>query len=230
MCGKRILHNNKLEWSFFMRATISTTYDYRIHHMETGAVWKLSNLFLRHIPFDSNNLVFFCIGTDRSTGDSLGPLTGSRLTELKTFPYPVIGTLEKPLHALNLQQKIDETISSNPTAYIVAIDACLGKASSIGQLLIQNGPIEPGKAVGKDLPSVGDLSIKGIVNIAGFMEHAILQSTRLHLPFEMSRTLARALQLAHSRYKSKSVNNCNDNSNNENSGDQISNPYFRKAD
>ena len=61
------------------------------------------------------------------------------------------------------------------------------KGSSIGQLLFQDGPIQPGKAVGKDLPPVGDVSIKGIVNIAGFMEHAVLQSTRLHLPFEMSR-------------------------------------------
>ena len=164
-----------------MRAAISTTYDYRFHYKETGAVWKLSNLFLRHIPFESRNLVFFCIGTDRSTGDSLGPLTGSHLTEPQLFPFPVIGTLEEPLHALNLKQKFDETIANNPAAYIVAIDACLGSASSIGQLLIQNGPIQPGLAVGKNLPSVGDLSIKGIVNIAGFMEHAVLQSTRLHL-------------------------------------------------
>lgn len=182
-----------------MRATRSSTYDYRIHYNETGAIWKLSNLFVKYIPFNSANLIFFCIGTDRSTGDALGPLTGSRLTESQVFPYPVIGTLESPLHALNLQDKIDETIDSNPSSYIVAIDACLGKASSIGQLLFNDGPLQPGKAVGKDLPSVGNVSIKGIVNIAGFMEHAVLQNTRLHLPFEMSRTVARALQLAHSR-------------------------------
>ena len=64
-----------------MRAAISTTYDYRIHYKETGAVWKLSTLFLQHIPFDHHELIFFCIGTDRSTGDTLGPLTGSHLTE-----------------------------------------------------------------------------------------------------------------------------------------------------
>lgn len=185
-----------------MPTTISTKYDYRIHYNDTGAAWKLSTLFLQHIPFDHANLFFFCIGTDRSTGDTLGPLTGSRLTESKIFPYTVIGTLEKPLHALNLQETIDETLISNPDAYIVAIDACLGKGSSIGQLLFQEGPIEPGKAVGKILPPIGDVSIKGIVNIAGFMEHAVLQSTRLHLPFEMSRTLSRALQLAYSRSKS----------------------------
>lgn len=185
-----------------MRATLTSTCDYRIHYKETGAIWKLSSLFLQHIPFDTHELVFFCIGTDRSTGDALGPLTGSWLSESPVFPFPVIGTLENPLHALNLQQHIDQTQLDSPSAFIVAIDACLGQGSSIGQLLLHSGPIHPGKAVGKELPPVGDLSIKGIVNIAGFMEHAVLQSTRLHLPFEMSRIITRALQLAYTRHKS----------------------------
>lgn len=182
-----------------MRATLSTKNDYRIHYKETAAIWKLSTLFLQHIPFNYPNLVFCCIGTDRSTGDSLGPLTGSRLSESSTFPYSIIGTLENPLHALNLVQRLEDINTSHPESYIVAIDACLGKGSSIGQLLFQEGSMQPGQAVGKNLPAVGNVSIKGIVNVAGFMEHAVLQSTRLHLPFEMSKTLARALQLAHSR-------------------------------
>ncbi|CAM3197879.1 spore protease YyaC [Filibacter tadaridae] len=185
-----------------MRAALSTTCDFRIHYKEVGAVWKLSSLFLEHIPFHEENIVFFCIGTDRSTGDALGPLTGSFLTESPLFPFPVVGTLEDPLHALNLQQRLDETIQSYPSAFIVAIDACLGKGGSIGQLLIQSGPLHPGKAVGKELPSVGDVAIKGIVNIAGFMEHAVLQSTRLLLPYEMSRILGRSMQLAYGRSKS----------------------------
>ncbi|MCZ2259042.1 spore protease YyaC [Sporosarcina sp. G11-34] len=201
-----------------MKAAPSSTYNYRVHFKETDAIRKLSTLLLKHIPFNSSNLIFFCIGTDRSTGDSFGPLTGSRLLELQTFPYTVIGTLESPLHALNLQQQIDETTELNPAAYIIAIDACLGKSSSIGQLLFHEGPIQPGKAVGKKLPSVGNVSIKGIVNIAGFMEHAVLQSTRLHLPFEMSRTLALALQLASNRSQSQCINNSYDNTYNENTG------------
>ncbi|WP_210471439.1 spore protease YyaC [Sporosarcina sp. 6E9] len=184
-----------------MRATVTTTYDYRIHYKDSGAIWKLSTHFLEHIPFHSPDLVFFCIGTDRSTGDSFGPLTGSRLTEFQAFPFPVFGTLESPLHALNLEQRNSDVINENPNAYIVAIDACLGKDSAIGQLIVQDGSMQPGLAVGKILPAVGHVSIKGIVNIGGFMEFAVLQSTRLHLPFEMSRTIARALQLAYNRSK-----------------------------
>lgn len=190
-----------------MRATVATPYNYRIHYKDIGAIWKLSTLFLQHIPFNRTNLVFFCIGTDRSTGDALGPLIGSHLTESRIFPFPVIGTLETPLHALNLEQHIDDIKNSNPETYIIAIDACLGKDDSIGQFLFQDGPLQPGQGVGKSLPPIGNASIKGVVNIAGFMEHAVLQSTRLHLPFEMSRILARALQLAYSRFKSQDVNN-----------------------
>lgn len=128
-----------------------------------------------------------------------------------------------------MQQHIDETRLTNPAAFIVAIDACLGQVSSIGQLLFNNGPIHPGKAVGKELPPVGDVSIKGIVNIAGFMEHAVLQSTRLYLPYEMSRTIARALQLAHGRQKSKEMNDSNSNSDNKNTWNQISNSHFSQT-
>lgn len=182
-----------------MRATIPSTFNFRIHYKETGVVWRLSNLFLQQIPFHDENMIFLCIGTDRSTGDSLGPLTGSHLTELTTFPFSVIGTLDEPLHALNLEQTLENIQQQNPNAFVVAIDACLGRGTSIGQLLFQDEPLLPGQAVGKNLPPVGDVSIKGIVNVSGFMEHAVLQSTRLHLPFHMSKVLARALQLAYSR-------------------------------
>lgn len=184
-----------------MHLAQSIDYDYRLHFNETGAVWKLSSYFLQHIPFERESLSFFCIGTDRSTGDALGPLTGSLLSESPLFPFSVVGTLEKPLHALNLGQQLDEKLSSDPSTFIVAIDACLGRSDSIGHLLFHNGPLYPGKAVGKDLPPVGDLSIKGVVNIAGFMEQAVLQSTRLHLSFEMSRVISRSLQLAYGRFR-----------------------------
>lgn len=207
-----------MKWSFQMRATIPSTFNFRIHVEETGVVWKLSNLFLAQIPFHSEDIIFLCIGTDRSTGDALGPLTGSHLSELTTFPFPVIGTLEKPLHALNLEETVKTIHTQNPNAFVVAIDACLGKGTSVGQLLFQREPLYPGQAVGKKLPPVGDVAIKGIVNVSGFMEHAVLQSTRLHLPFKMSQIIARALQLAYSRYHSNKVDNGHNNSYYKNAG------------
>ncbi|WP_153721526.1 spore protease YyaC [Sporosarcina cascadiensis] len=207
-----------------------SSYHYRIPYKESGVTWKLSSYFLEHIPFKQQPIVFYCIGTDRSTGDSLGPLTGSYLSELSLFPYPVIGTLQEPLHALNLKQRTEQTTVLHPDAFAVAIDACLSKRDAVGDLLFHSGPISPGKAVGKELPPVGDVSIKGIVNIAGFMEQAVLQSTRLHLPFEMSRIIGRALQLAHHRQKSESIDNRHGNRHYGDSRNEVRYPDFRQAD
>lgn len=198
----------------------------RIHFNEIGAVWKLSTLLLQHIPFHQVKPVFFCIGTDRSTGDALGPLTGSFLSESSIFPFTVIGTLKEPLHALNLQQRYEMTLEQQPDVFIVAIDACLGKMESVGQLLLHTGPLQPGKAVGKELPAIGDVSIKAIVNIAGFMEHAVLQSTRLHLPFEMSRIIARSLQLAYSRTSAKQMDKRYNDAYYDDTRNQISHSNF----
>lgn len=192
-----------------MRAIVSATDVHRIHYKDIGVIWKLSTLFLQQIPFHNKNISFFCIGTDRSTGDSLGPLTGACLAEYKNFPFPIIGTLENPLHALNLKEHIEETYAKNPDTFVIAIDACLGKGSSIGQFLLQKGPLHPGQAVGKDLPPIGDISVKAVVNVGGFMEHNVLQSTRLYLSFEMSRILARAIHLAYNRFQSKQINDQN---------------------
>lgn len=206
-------------------------YDFRIHYKETGAVWKLSSYFLTYIPFEQHELVFLCIGSDRSTGDSLGPLAGTYLAQSPLFPFHIIGTLEEPLHALNLVEKVEEAKQQYPNAYFIAIDACLGKFDSIGHILFQNGPIYPGKAVGKNLPPVGQIAIKGVVNIGGFLEQSVLQSTRLYIPYEMSHVIGRALQLAYSRFHSKKeVHNRNKNSNNCNTGNQISYTNLRQAD
>ena len=53
-------------------------------------------------------ILFLCIGTDRSTGDSLGPLIGSRLEAEGIGNVVVIGTLEHPVHAVNLDRTIEE--------------------------------------------------------------------------------------------------------------------------
>ena len=52
-------------------------------------------------------IVFVCIGSDRVTGDSLGPLIGYKLNKSPfASRFIIYGTLEYPVHALNL----DETI------------------------------------------------------------------------------------------------------------------------
>ena len=171
-----------------------------VHHEETGALMQLSNYLYNYIPFDRDEIIFCCIGTDRSTGDSLGPLTGSILSSFASFPYEIIGTLESPLHAINLASTIEE-INQKPSApFIVAIDACLGNELNLGHIIVHKGPLLPGKAVKKELPPIGDVSIKGIVNIGGFMEMLVLQNTRLNVTYSMSNKIAKAIYFAWQRH------------------------------
>jgi len=187
-------------------------------YQDMGAAWRISSLLLQLVPFEKTNLTFCCIGTDRSTGDALGPLIGTWLEEHPTFPYEIIGTLQQPLHALNLHQTVETLQARTLKPFVVAIDACLGKAENIGHIVIEEGPLFPGKAVKKQLPPIGDLSIKGIVNVGGFQEYNVLQNTRLQLPYDMGKVLTRAILLAWQRYQFKVIRNSHDDSYYENAG------------
>lgn len=140
----------------------------------------------------NDSLVVLCIGTDRSTGDSLGPLTGTKLRSFNSYPH-IYGTLDEPIHATNLNATVKSIQKNIPHPFIIAVDACLGRTESVGCVSLGRGPLKPGAAVHKDLPSVGDAYITGIVNVSGFMEHLVLQSTRLNLVMKMADTIAHAI-------------------------------------
>ncbi|MDY0404129.1 spore protease YyaC [Virgibacillus sp. 179-BFC.A HS] len=147
------------------------------------------------MPTAPQDYVIACIGTDRSTGDALGPLTGTYLNEMKLRHISVYGTLDSPIHATNLQDRITQINQLHKRPYIIAIDACLGKKDSVGQLITGTGSIKPGAALNKPLPEIGNLHITGVVNIGGFMEHAVLQNTRLSLVVDMAKQIAMILQM-----------------------------------
>lgn len=133
---------------------------------------------LPDMPVD--NIHFLCIGTDRSTGDSLGPWVGTRLEALG---FNVTGTINDPCHAMNLEERAAEIPDG---MIVVAIDASLGRESNVGQVRVRKGALQPGAGVNKNLGSYGDYSIKGIVNVSGFMEYFVLQNTRLSLVMNMA--------------------------------------------
>lgn len=131
---------------------------------------------------DGRPLIFLCIGSDRATGDCLGPLLGYKLHEgLYGSCYTVYGTLKEPVHAKNLQETIEKIYRMHHNPLIIAIDASLGKSSHIGYYTLGEGPLKPGAGVDKELPFVGDFYITGIVNMAGLLDQMLLQTTRLHI-------------------------------------------------
>lgn len=147
---------------------------------------EISDLINQNYKPD-RDIVILCIGTDRSTGDCLGPLVGHKLASYHTFKYGhVFGTLKEPVHAKNLEEKIDDIYKIIENPFIIAIDASLGRTENVGKINLYSGPLHPGAGVNKNLKSIGDISITGIVNISGFMEYLVLQNTRLSLVMEMA--------------------------------------------
>lgn len=157
---------------------------------------QTANFFRQLINYQQSQeaLVFICIGTDRSTGDSLGPLVGTFLERASLPNVYVYGTLEQPVHALNLKNYLHIISEEHNNAKVVAIDACLGKPKSIGHIELGVGSIRPGAGVNKDLPAVGDYHITGIVNVSGFMEYMVLQNTRLNVVMKMAEIISYAIQ------------------------------------
>lgn len=145
------------------------------------------------LPKNKKPVLFVCIGSDRSTGDSLGPLVG---TKLKEMGYNVLGTLEEPVHAVNLEENINLIKEKYPNHFVVGVDACLGRSKRVGKIGVKNGPIKPGAGINKELPPVGDIGIYGIVNVSGFMEFFVLGNTRLYVVMKMADEIVRIIEEA----------------------------------
>jgi len=101
----------------------------------------------------------------------------------------VYGTIDHPVHALNLAETLERIEVDHPDACIISIDACLGKAKAIGSMELRDGALEPGTCIGKVLPSVGDYNIIGVVNVGGIMEFEVLRNTRLSLVIKMAKSI-----------------------------------------
>ncbi|MFG6146779.1 spore protease YyaC [Halobacillus sp. B23F22_1] len=167
---------------------------------------QLSDTLYEALPV-KRNIVVVCIGTDRSTGDALGPLVGSMLRDQSMQSFHIYGTLEEPVHALNLNDTLKAIHRLHPKPTILAIDACLGKKASIGSIVFGKGSLTPGAALNKDLPAVGDYHISGLVNVGGFMEYVVLQNTRLHLVMNMSAKIAASLRLTEAKRMNERLRN-----------------------
>ena len=116
----------------------------------------------------SKDIIVICIGTDRATGDALGPLVGDYILAHNTT-YQVAGTLQYPVHA------------------------SLGMSKDMGLVTLTNSHLFPGKGVNKKLPAIGDMSITGIVNLSGHTGANLLQNTRLYTVKQMAEYIGKAL-------------------------------------
>lgn len=172
-----------------MFTTVIDTHD---DHCVSQLRDALSKIILP-IAKDNRPIVFLCVGTDRSTGDCLGPLVGSKLQFLIRDKVYLYGNLENPVHAKNLQEFIDKIHDAFINPFIIAVDASLGNIQNVGKIFIEDKPLNPGSAMNKDLPAVGHISITGIVNISGALEFMVLQNTRLCTVMQLADIISKGI-------------------------------------
>lgn len=170
---------------------------HHIHYLDKSAVAYLGEKITQHYNEQPacDEIVVVGVGTNRTPGDALGPTIGSLLAKryADNRQIRVYGTLEKPVHALNLKKTAAYIAKKHRQAYIIAIDSCLGQYYKIGTIQLVQGPLEPGLSLGKKLPEVGHIHFKGIVNNYGPLNHKVLEHTSLTFVNDMAAVIARIL-------------------------------------
>ena len=146
------------------------------------------------VPTDGAAPVILCIGSDLSVGDSLGPVTGTKLKQmLSGLNCYVYGTLAKPITAHEVKYMNDFLKFTHPNSPIIAVDAAVGNAGDIGLIKIAQRGFKPGSGANKKLEKVGDVSIMGIIAEQSVFNYSLFSSTRLNVIYKMSEIIAEGI-------------------------------------
>ncbi len=137
--------------------------------------------------------IFICIGSDLVLGDSLGPLVGTFLKNknLNAFIY---GTLSFPITAKEIDYARTYLKQIHPNTLTIAIDAAIGNQDDVGLIRVLNKGLKPGLGVDKNLGTVGDISIVGIVASKSVQNYNLFNLTRLNLIYKMAETIADGIE------------------------------------
>ena len=136
---------------------------------------------------------FICIGSDLILGDSLGPLVGTFLKKKNIGSY-VYGTLNFPITAKEIEYVRTYLKQMHPNSISIAIDAAIGNSDDIGLIRVLNKGLKPGLGVDKNLGTVGDISIIGVVASKSNKNYNLFNLTRLNLIYKMAESIANGIE------------------------------------
>lgn len=146
------------------------------------------------LPESSFSPVILCIGSDLSVGDSLGPVTGTKLKEkLYGLNCYVYGTLAKPITAHEVKYMNEFLKQTHPECPVIAVDAAVGIAGDIGLIKIAKRAIKPGSGANKKLQKVGDVSVMGIVAERSVFNYSLFSATRLNIIYKMAEIISEGI-------------------------------------
>lgn len=125
------------------------------------------NIKQEYLKSNKTELVIVNIGTDKCIGDALAPIVG-KLSKDKLKAIKMYGTIQNPIHAINLDKEYQKIVAKHKDAFILGIDASISDKHSKGTIILRNTSVKPGKGVGKNLQEVGNISLIGVVDRDGF--------------------------------------------------------------
>jgi len=190
-------HNDYKKAGFlnlFMKKISSNLPGYR--YMVTAEVLRL--IWGEKLP-----PVFLCIGSNRLSGDRLGPAIGQLLIKKHDARAFVYGTLERPVTRNNVLE-VHDFIKRTHGGKLFAIDAALGSNEEKGMISIYRGGLKPAASAGCDLPPVGDLCLTVTVNALSLYGVVALASVREKKINELAENIAQAISDALAIYWSVS--------------------------
>lgn len=159
-------------------------------HYSTTPSLSVIKKVAKSIPSDKETVVA-CIGTDCSSGDSLGPIVGT-LLQAEHFSN-VIGTLDDPLDFDNYQSKFDEKYGKKDNLFVIAVDAAFGYPAEVEQIIVRKGGLIPGSGLWEAKRGFGDLTVMGVVNPLGPNNIQTLHTTSLRIVLNMALVISHLL-------------------------------------
>lgn len=141
------------------------------------------------------NVIFLCVGTNRITGDTFGPIVGHRLKNMykDINNIQVIGDLQNTVCDTNIVQVMQNINNNFSNPFIIAVDSALSGLENVGRIIVENTGIYLGSGIGKSRLKIGDMSIKGVVaRNLGNAKHnfELLQNTNLGFVLDMAETVS----------------------------------------
>lgn len=137
---------------------------------------------------DRVETVVICIGSDRVSGDMLGPLVGSELREKYRLPCPVYGWVGASVNGVNLGEYLALLREKHAGSRVIAVDAALGREEDVGNVRLKKGGIRAGGAMEKEGRPVGDLGVVGVVATERAPQE--VYAALLEVPFDFVEALA----------------------------------------
>lgn len=137
-----------------------------------------------------DEIIFVNIGTDRIIGDIFAPTLGSYMEERKS-KLKFYGTLENPIHAKNIDTKMNEIYEKHPDSFIIGVDSSIGK--EVYQFKIRDCPLRPGSGFDKSLINVGDISM--VFSVAEDSDLFLFKSIRFGIVYNAVKETYKILEL-----------------------------------